>query len=342
MKIAIHPFKNSFSERWLKYFEENNIQYKVVDCFSNNILKEMEDCDALMWHWNQEDYRTKLAAISITRSIELIGKKVFPDSNTCWHFDDKIAQKYLLEAINAPLVNSYVFYSRSKALTWINGQEFPKVFKLKGGAGSVNVKLIRNKFQAKRIIKKAFRSGFGASGRKQLFNNRIMHFKRVKNIETFVGLFKGLARLLIPSELERFTAKEKGYVYFQDFQPNNAHDTRVIVIDDKAFAIKRMNREGDFRASGSGLILYPDDSNFDKRLLTISFDVKNKIKAQSIAFDFIYDEDDKPLIVEISYGFAIKGYEDCKGYWDKQLIWHQRYFKPQDFMVQSIIRELKA
>lgn len=41
-----------------------------------------------------------------------MGIKSCPDENTCWHFDDKIGHKYLLEAIDAPLAPSYVFYNR--------------------------------------------------------------------------------------------------------------------------------------------------------------------------------------------------------------------------------------
>ena len=69
---------------------------------------------------------------------------VFPNFNTAWHFDDKVGQKYLLEAIDAPLVPSYVFYSKEMALKWLEQTQFPKVFKLRGGAGSANVKLVQD------------------------------------------------------------------------------------------------------------------------------------------------------------------------------------------------------
>ena len=50
--------------------------------------------------------------------------------------------------------------------------------------------------------------------------------------------------------------REKCYFYVQDFIPNNNFDIRVIVVCDKAFAIKRYVRKNDFRASGSGYIDY--------------------------------------------------------------------------------------
>ncbi len=141
MKIAIHHRKGSFSDRWIQYCEIHNIVYKLVDCYSNKIIEDLKGCDGLIWHWNQNDYKAALSARQITKSIESMGLKIFPDTNTSWHFDDKVGQKYLLEAINAPMVESHVFYTKKEAMEWLSSTSFPKVFKLRGGAGSVNVKL---------------------------------------------------------------------------------------------------------------------------------------------------------------------------------------------------------
>ena len=112
MKIAICYNKNSFAERWIDYCKEKNIFYKIVDCYNSNIIEELEDCDALMWHHHHAIHKDILFAKQLLYSIECSGKKVFPNFNTCWHFDDKVGQKYLLESIKAPLVPSYVFYTK--------------------------------------------------------------------------------------------------------------------------------------------------------------------------------------------------------------------------------------
>src|SRR5690606_35021033 len=93
-------------------------------------------------------------------SLQTAGKKVFPDFNTVWHFDDKIGQKYLLEAIGAHLAPSYVFYSKKEALSWSETAVFPKVFKLRNGAGSDNVRLAKSREAAVRLINKSFNKGF--------------------------------------------------------------------------------------------------------------------------------------------------------------------------------------
>ena len=136
--IAIHHRLGSFSDKWIEYCDQYNIQYKLVNCYSSNIVEHLKDCTGLMWHWSHYDYKASNFARQLTYSIELSGKKVFPDSRTCWHFDDKVGQKYLLEAIGAPLVKSYVYYGKNEATAWARNTIYPKIFKQRGGAGSLN------------------------------------------------------------------------------------------------------------------------------------------------------------------------------------------------------------
>ena len=39
--IAIHHRKGSFSEGWINYCGQNKITYKLVDCFSNDIIDQL-------------------------------------------------------------------------------------------------------------------------------------------------------------------------------------------------------------------------------------------------------------------------------------------------------------
>src|SRR5690625_459847 len=160
MKIAIHHRPGSFSDRWIAYCAKNGISYKIVNCYDSDIIHQLSDCDSLMWHHSNYDYRDALFARQLLFSLQKIDIKVFPDFDTNWHFDDKVAQKYLLEAIGAPLVPSFVFYSKKDAETWLKKTQFPKVFKLRGGSGSSNVKLVKNQKEAIRLINKAFGKGF--------------------------------------------------------------------------------------------------------------------------------------------------------------------------------------
>lgn len=332
MKIAIHHRPESFSDRWIEYCKENNIPYKIVNAYDTDIVQQVDDCTAFMWHHTQCDYRDKLFAKQLIYSLEAMGLKVFPDFHTTWHFDDKVGQKYLLEAIGAPLVPSYVFYDKKEAIEWVNQTTFPKVFKLRGGAGSANVQLVPTKKDAIRLVNRAFGKGFPQFNRREKLKERIRKYKEGK--DTLWGVCKGMGRLFIPTELAKIVGPEKGYVYFQDFIPNNKYDIRLIVIGgEKAYGLKRIVRKNDFRASGSKKFVYDQINN---ETIIKAFDIANKLKLQSVAFDFIYSNKGKPLIVEMSYGYGTEGSGKCKGYWDKDLNWHEGPFDPYGWMVELV------
>ena len=254
MKIAIQHRVNSHTERWIEYCKSNNIEYKLVDCSQSDIVEQLSDCDGLMWHWGHQDYKAKLYASELTLSLEKSGKKVFPDTNSSWHYDNKISQKYLLESVGAPIIKTYVFYTKKEAMEWANSATFPKVFKLKGGSTSLNVELIKTRKQAKRRINVAFKRGFALVSGWKMFKEKLYQYKTYKSKDDLIGLVKSAIRLVFPARYRLLLPRQKGYVLFQDFAENNKYDTRVIVVGDRCFAGRRYVRKNDFRASGSGLL----------------------------------------------------------------------------------------
>ena len=333
MKIAIQE-SVGFSDHWINYCIQKKIEYKIVNVYTSDVINQISDCDALMWHIHHTKYQDALFAKQLMYSLQIAGKRVFPDFNTSWHFDDKVGQKYLLEAIGAPLVPSYAFYSKSDAIKWAENTTYPKVFKLRGGAGSSNVHLAKTKQEALSFIKASFNRGISQNNSYSDFKERLRKYRSGKS--SFLDVVKGLIRFVYPPEYARMHHKEKGYVYFQDFIPNNSFDVRVIVVDDKAFAIKRMTRKNDFRASGSGEIIYRK-SEIDESCVQTAFEVNDKLKSQCVAYDFVFDKDKNPLIVEIGFGFVPKGYFDCEGFWDKNMIWYEGKFDPYGWMVENLI-----
>lgn len=336
INIGIHHSKGSFSERLIAYCKANSINYKLVNCYDSNIIQQILNCDALMWHFSQNNPKDILFARQLVYSVEVGGKKVFPNFHTVWHFDDKVGQKYLMEAIGAPLAPTWIFYDKTEALQWAYKCEYPKVFKLRGGSGSQNVKLVSTKRQAVRLIHQAFGRGFSPYDPIGSLKERWRLFHHGKT--SLRDILEGLARFAINPPYARIKGREKGYIYFQEYIPGNDHDIRVVVIGDKAFAIKRMVRDNDFRASGSGIILYDKDL-FDIKVIRISFELAKRIKTQCVAFDFVYCNGN-PMLVELSYGFSPEGYDPCPGYWDHDLIYHEEKFNPYGWMVENLLTEL--
>lgn len=338
MKLAIHKSRGLFSERWIDYCEKNGIPYKLVNCHADNIIEQLSDCSALLWHHHHGSPHDIVFAKQLLFALQHAGFPVFPDFNTGWHFDDKVGQKYLLEALEIEeRIPTWVFYSKAEALTWAEKATFPKVFKLRGGAGSQNVKLVRSRKKAKALIRKAFGSGFQPYDAIGNLKERIRKFRLGKT--TLKDVVKGIVRLVIPPPYAKVKGKERGYIYFQEFIPGNNSDTRVIVIDGKAFALKRFVRENDFRASGSGSFKY-ERAEFDERCVRLAFEITKKLTAQCVAYDFVFDQTNKPRLIEINYGFLPSGYDACPGYWDESLIWHEGKFNPYGWMVELMQRSV--
>ena len=342
MKIAIHftddRTEDSYAPKWIEYCKNNDIDYKIVNCYDSDIVEQLKEFDALMWHWDQLDYKALLYARGLIQSLDRDGFVIYPDVNTSWHYDDKVGQKYLLEAIDAPLVKSYAFYDKDSATKWIQETTFPKVFKLRSGAGSYNVKLIRDKERALSYANTAFGKGFFPLSKASVLNERIWEFKKNRDLKSFLNISKGIHRYIFPNEIYKNLPVEKNYLYAQDFIDDCDHDIRVFSMGDRAVTKKRFTRGDDFRASGSGLMTWDE---IPKECVSMAFDVMDKLKAQSLAFDFVKDKDGYK-IVEISYVASVRGFPDCPGYWDRDLNWIEAPVRVEFFIIEDLIKKIKA
>ncbi|WP_052252119.1 hypothetical protein [Kaistella solincola] len=112
MKIGIQSSTKGFCKKWIEYCEDNDIHYKLINVYQNNVIDQLKDCDAFMWHHDHLSKKDNQLAKRMLTALEHSGKVCFPSIYENWHYDDKLAQKYLLEAINAPLIPSYLFYEK--------------------------------------------------------------------------------------------------------------------------------------------------------------------------------------------------------------------------------------
>jgi glutathione synthase/RimK-type ligase-like ATP-grasp enzyme len=311
--IAIHNSGQwSFRSEWVAYCESNNIAYKLVNAYDSDIIDQLQDCTAFMFHFHHTIPSDYVFAQQLLFSLEQTGLKVFPDFNTAWHFDDKLGQKYLLERVGARMPKTDVFYDKKCALEFLHKTSLPKVFKLRGGAGSNNVSLIKTLDQGIKLINKAFGSGFENYNRLSDLKEVLSKWKD-KSTSTF-ELLKSVRRFFVGTNFSKTAGYERSYFMVQEFIANNDHDIRVVTIGNKAFAIKRMVRKNDFRASGSGSIVY-DKDQIPMSCVSYAFEISKKLSLQCCAYDFVFDDVKNPLIVEINYGFAHRSYNDCEGYW---------------------------
>ncbi len=334
--IAIHDSVHGFHPAWAAYCQEQGIPFRRVNCHASDIVAQLEDCTALMWHHSHSHPADILAAKPLLFALEHAGKVVFPDFRTGWHFDDKLAQKYLFEALGIDAAPAYVFTDRAAALAWAAKTSYPKVFKLRRGAASAGVRLVRNETQARQLIRQAFVRGFSVYDPLGNLRERLSKYRRGK--AGLADVLKGVARLAQPPRFSKVLGRERGYAYFQEFIPGNDSDQRVVVIGDRAFGMRRYVRPGDFRASGSGLSQY-GEAAVDRRCIAHAFEVAKRTGAYCLAMDFVIDGRRGPLLIEFSYGFRSRhhGYAEFEGYWDSSLNWHSGPINPPAWMVDQVL-----
>ncbi|MDN5848702.1 MAG: hypothetical protein L0H63_03555 [Nitrococcus sp.] len=265
--------------------------------------------------------------------------KVFPTAENYWHFDDKLAQKYLFDALGIPTPSTYIFFSHREALEWVKSAKFPCVFKLKAGAGSTNVSLIRNCGEAEARIARMFGRGYAPHDSAIRDVRHKMRLHRAKR-DWLATMKRGPQTMHTLWRNHRDLDRERGYIYFQEFVDGNTHDTRVMIIGNRAFAFRRKVRPGDFRASGSGLCDY-DPSHIDIACVKDAFAAARRIGATCMGFDFVNRRsEDRPLIVEMSYGIPPGLVFQCPGHWRSDMSWQDGHVWPQDAVLDDLLGTL--
>jgi len=213
-KIALIKSKNGIWKSFENILLQKNYNVKVLDPFLANDLEIIlnNKWDALIWSAKHNPKIKKLAKKIIYLFDEEVKIDVYPNYNSYWHYDDKVAQFYLFTQYDFPIPNTKVFYNKKDAFNFFEKTEYPLIFKSAEGAGSTNVSIINSKMIAKYKVRKIF--GKGA--------------------KTF---FRGEA--------------QKGYLLIQEFEKNNLGDYRLVCYGDEILGFFRDNREDEPLASGS-------------------------------------------------------------------------------------------
>ncbi|HEY4544689.1 MAG TPA: hypothetical protein VIG40_08620 [Tissierellaceae bacterium] len=337
MKVAID--KEGWGTEWIEFCIENNVEHIVVDCTVNNIIDQLVELKVthLMWHFSHLRPVDILTARNVLFSVHNLGISVFPNFNGSWHFDDKVSQKYLLESIDKTMmVPSYVFYTKESAFSFLEQSTFPIVAKLRRGAGSYNVILLKSMTEGRRYVKRMFGRGLSPTpGFLADTKNKLQVAGNWEGIKKKLKKAPGFFRMVM--EGKKGFPKEKGYVYFQEFMPGNKEDLRVGIVGDKMWAVKRRVRENDFRASGSGMPSF-DYSDIDTNLVSTMFKIYESIGAQSMSFDLVKNANNEFVVVEISYGFLSSLFYEAPGYWNNRGEFINEVIKPERAIIIDFLK----
>jgi glutathione synthase/RimK-type ligase-like ATP-grasp enzyme len=344
--IAIQPDDygndDASSPMWQQLLADAGHEVRTVNVYRADIMDQVKGCHGFMWrHGHLSDMR-QIARRLLPVFEKEMGIVVYPDQNTCWHYDDKISQRYLLEAAGIPIPRTWVWYDADHALEWARTAEYPMVIKLWSGASSSNVGLVSSFDEAGSWIKKLF--GWGLHGLKDNYSD---HWPLAKR------RIRAALKLLIKGDLPTRKIPEhawdlhKNYVLFQEFLPNNAFDHRIVIIGKRAFGFRRFNQPNDFRASGSSKKDI-DPQNVDPEAVRLGFHVAEKLKTQSVAIDCLRRGEER-VVGEISYTYPHWTVHQCPGHWECEngsqplnLTWKSGQMWPEEAQIEDFIKRLNS
>lgn len=333
--IYIHESKMDYVAKYGLILEANNIPYEMVNCQQNDFWEKMQNASLYI-------YYPSMGSAEILRQKNLLSilDKVmnipcFPNWETAWHYDDKLAMTYLMQSKGYPLAESWIFWDKNLAHEWAAQAKYPLVFKLKNGASSINVIKVTDYKHAAKLINLMFGRG--------IINNRVpgsnLYSIYMRDWKKYLKAHAShlLMKYGYIQRSYKNTDREHGYVLFQEFIPNNDYDTRIHVIGDSAFALRRKNRPNDFRASGAGKIDFTPEK-INPEMVKMSLQMNKEMGFNAMTFDFMLDDEGKPILNEIGCQYADWAPYLFPGFWDEEMNWHEGHFWPQYTQLKYLLK----
>ena len=334
----VHPNneRQSFSERWMELGRKAGYKMRKVDAFSQHFFQDLQGCHGFMWRFGFRAVPRVFAKRLLPALEHGLGIAVFPDTYTMWHFEDKIAQYLLLKSIGIPQPTTRILWNRGEALEFCDTSTYPMVIKLAHGFQAKNVRLVRHPAEAKAWVREMFGPGLAslASSPSSL-------------AQRWMRRTRAASRLMLGLRARGGADFSHGYFYAQEFLADNAFDTRVTVVGDRAFAFRRSNRKGDFRASGSGNIDW-NPAAVDLEAVKLAFRIARRLRTQVVAIDVLRKGQER-VVGEISYTGASWAIARCPGHWrrsddpaQEQLAWKAGHLRLEDAIFEDFITKLRT
>ncbi len=306
-RIAVAQDRSGWHDRFVDALRQRRdaglpFDYASVNLDADDWIDSVTPFDAVLW---KPHYMGTATAWHFKEKVyfmeSFLGKVVVPSFKTIWHFESKVAQTWLFRHGNVSTPRTFASFDWKDAQAGLEKTAMPLVFKASQGAGGTNVRLIKERTDARSLI------------------DRILcqqKWEQIKRTASFrMAVLRALPKKWFSAKCWRYLLhrEREDVVYWQEFLPDNPADLRITVIGDStAFAFWRHNRPGDFRASGSGLIDY--DRPVPPECIRYCVSISRQFGFDSMAYDLLF-KDQGFVINEMSYGYIDKTVFDAPGFY---------------------------
>lgn len=238
MKIGIFTsFQGKeITEKAVKACKSLGVDCEVVDVTSAEWIKNVQQSDADGFFCPSNCVSQELKTIQDERYYfvsQVMRRPIFPDYTGLYIHESKRNMAAWLEINGFPHATTRTFTDRKEALDYLEICSFPIVTKSNVGAGASKVVVVKDKAQARKMIKKCLtdsRFAFRCPGwaYKMKFHHKFL--PRVKDLRN----------------------RQKDYFIIQDFVKDVMCEWRILKIGDSYFGHQKLLKDG--FASGSGLV----------------------------------------------------------------------------------------
>jgi len=211
-KIGIVKDRGGGYPKWTKYsrfLEHNSFEYEFYNIHAHDWIERAKGFDVIIGFISSEFWHLQEMREKYFFLETFLGKATYPSAEHATLYENKRLELYITKTHCLPFANTYVSHDKEDALRLVDTLKYPLVSKIVPGSGSLGVELVHNTAQARRIVERAF----SRNGRRTYYNS----------------------------------FRQKNYIYFQDYIPNDGFDIRAIVIGKKwGSGFYRRVLEGDF------------------------------------------------------------------------------------------------
>ena len=248
--------------RWTKYrrfLETNGFDYDYLDIHAHDWIDRARSFDVVVGLVSNEISYLEEIRVKYHLLERYLGKACYPSAEQTLLYENKCLEAYISDVCDLPFAKTHISHSQEDALALVESMRYPLVSKVNHSSGSMGVELVRTPQKARRIVRKAFAR-----------NGRSIHVPWLR---------------------------QKNYVYFQEFVPNDGYDIRVILAGNRAFGYYRKVLGGDFRASGMDKVekrALPEDA------IRTAWKARQCLPGPHLVVDMVRGLDGRSVIIEFS------------------------------------------
>lgn len=297
-KYKVGILKNETEDDYLNWVQacekfSNQIEYDIIDLMAEdwleNVTKKKYDY-FLTKAPGRIAYYKQLYDERIYIINQVLHLPVYPSLNELLIYENKRFLSYFLKAQNIPHPQTWVFYNKEEANSFVKTCSLPMVAKTNIGAGGSGVKIFKSRTELLRYIDAAFsekgiKRSYWPNFRKGDYLKRLQ--RRLGNVSETVSYFKEKKRAAT-------VEPQKFFVILQEYIESE-YEWRCVVINDSYFGHKKLRSLGE-KMSGTSKVSWDVP---DEELLNFLKKIVDKNGFQSQAIDLFYDKTRGYLVNEL-------------------------------------------